>query len=137
MKTRTMLAALAAAVLLAGCGHVQVPGHAATHDFVAGSITVRDYIKGDNGGACVLMSSGYDDIHQGTQVTMSNASGKVVAVTELEEPSLDSHYCVFAFVFHDVPDMDFYQLEVSHRGELVKSRAELDADGWAVHMTLG
>jgi hypothetical protein len=48
-----------------------------------------------------------------------------------------SGFMAFDFVANDVPDADFYTVEVSHRGQISFSKADLEAKGWTAELTLG
>jgi serine/threonine-protein kinase len=83
-------------------------------------------------------TGGYSDMQLGAVVTVRDGSDKVIATGRIvtSEP-LGTHQCHFTFRVSDVPDADFYQVEVSHRGALTFSRTEMDAQGWALALTLG
>jgi hypothetical protein len=70
---------------------------------------------------------GYSDIHAGTQVTVADAAGTVVATGILGSGTARSIVsCEFAFTVPDVPTgEDFYQVTVSHRGTLTYTADEL------------
>ena len=83
-------------------------------------------------------ASGYSDIRAETQVTVSDAGGKVLAAGQLKSGSWDGAYsCVFGFSVSGLPDADLYQVEVSHRGKLVYSRQDLDSKDWKVALRIG
>ncbi|WP_222840696.1 hypothetical protein [Actinosynnema mirum] len=80
---------------------------------------------------------GYDDISEGTQVSVYDASGTIVAISELTNSNyLSGGMCRFNFAVPDVPDGErIYQVEVSHRGKI--SYTEKDARAGAINLTLG
>ncbi|ATE58379.1 hypothetical protein CNX65_25245 [Actinosynnema pretiosum] len=80
---------------------------------------------------------GYDDISEGTQVSVYDASGTIVAISELTNSNyLPGGLCRFTFAVPDVPDGErIYQVEVSHRGKI--SYTEADARAGEVNLTLG
>jgi hypothetical protein len=78
-----------------------------------------------------------DSVVGGSQVTLRDESGKVLATTSLETKLIFSESCDFEFTLSNVPDADFYQLEVSHRGGLTFSKQELESRSWDVRVTLG
>jgi hypothetical protein len=82
-------------------------------------------------------TSGYDDIDQGTQVTVTDGGGKTLGVGALGIGRSESEICTFEFSIPNVADADFYKIEVSHRGELSYSKQELAAKGWRVEVALG
>jgi hypothetical protein len=78
-------------------------------------------------------ASGFSDIHEGADVSVTNTNGKVIALGSLGS----GHYykvhgitksttCVFSFIVSDVPVSEHvYGIEVSHRGELKYHRSDL------------
>ena len=95
------------------------------------------------GSACAG-KGGYDDIQEGGAVTVRDGSGTVIATGRLAEgigiaASEVNDFlpdCVHAFVV-EVPRVDFYSFEVTHRGEIAYSYQEMvDAD-WVVAFSLG
>jgi hypothetical protein len=85
-------------------------------------------------------SGGYDDIGQGAQVVVKDGSGNTIATGELHEGRSQRSYassCSFDFAVTNVSAVDFYSIEVSHRGAITFSREELEAKGWNVGVTLG
>ncbi|MGW4110058.1 hypothetical protein ACWEFJ_04200 [Actinosynnema sp. NPDC004786] len=62
---------------------------------------------------------GYDDIAEGAQVTVYDASGKAVALGKLSNAQYEGSVCSFEFVVGNVPlGENIYQVEVSHRGKV-------------------
>jgi hypothetical protein len=100
---------------------------------ITGSMTLyRDgFITRADGRGCEG-TSGYDDIDEGTQVTISDGRGKTIGIGRSESSS-----CMFEFSVPDVPNADFYKVEVAHRGELSYSKEELASKGWRVEVALG
>jgi hypothetical protein len=81
---------------------------------------------------------GYSDISEGAQVTVRDDAGKVIATGHLGAGGWASGMsCRFDFTIGSVPDAEFYQVEVSHRGPMSYSRADMEAMHWSVEMTLG
>jgi hypothetical protein len=82
--------------------------------------------------ACPAGSGGgHDDIVAGARVTVRDGKGTVLATTVLTGGTPSTTGCTFAFRTH-VPDADFYQVGVGHRGALTFSRDELDKKHWSV-----
>jgi hypothetical protein len=80
--------------------------------------------------------SGYDDISEGTSVTVYGAKGDVVATGELGDSTYASYMCAFDISVPDVPKGErFYKVEVSHRGTLQLSAKE--AENGELAATLG
>ena len=119
----------------------------ATHK-IEGSLVLIDGTLDQN----CLPGGGYSDIQPlVTQVTVSDQTGKVIGLGKLNsgtfsEPSLDvtrvggplwQKSCRFPFTIEHVPEVEFYGIEVSHRGTIRKSLAEMKNDSWKVGLTLG
>ncbi|MGW6273676.1 hypothetical protein [Streptomyces sp. NPDC055060] len=73
-------------------------------------------------------TGGYDDIAEGTSVTVYGASGDVIATGRLGESKPGSYgTCTYAVAVDDVPKGEkFYKVEVSHRGTLQLSAKEAE-----------
>ncbi|GAA2454117.1 hypothetical protein [Streptomyces macrosporus] len=70
--------------------------------------------------------NGYEDLDAGTEVTVTDASGTVVAAGSLEPGEVADYTCVFTFTVDDIPaGSKLYRVEVSHRGALTHTEAEL------------
>lgn len=107
---------------------------------VTGTLSLHDdqLFGADQSGSACQGSGGYDDIAEGAQVVASDGSGKVLAVSQLDAGKADgSGSCVFSFTINNVPYSNFYQLEVSHRGELDYSYQQLSASNFNIATTLG
>lgn len=99
----------------------------------------------DDGSWVCRGDDGYDDIAEGTQVTVYDAAGAVLAAGTLGvgDPQIDNSQsdggdspCALPITVHDVPGgHDMYQVEVSHRGKIAFSAA--DAQAGRVEITLG
>lgn len=123
---------------------------------VTGTVAVEagDGSEGTDGGDCVT-DGGYADIASGTQVTIKDESGKVIALGSLDPghtsevltlPAFNSDTgiiedrpqatkCVFGFSVPNVPEGEsFYSIEVAHRGELRYNRSDL---GTSLALKLG
>jgi len=89
------------------------------------------------GQTCTGMG-GYDDIQQGAAVVVRDESNKVLATSSLKGGKIVAlETCGFDFTVDNVPDANFYQVEVSHRGAVTYSKADLDSKGWKVALSLG
>ena len=126
--------AVAVLILAASCSGA---GHPSRHT-ITGTLTLLTGGTGTADQPC-LGTGGYSDINAGTQVTISNQSGTVVGVGQLGlgisggTLNLD---CLFPFTVVAGP-ADIYEVEVSHRGNVDFSAAQMTAQGWAVQLTLG
>ncbi|HET6704032.1 hypothetical protein [Amycolatopsis sp.] len=88
---------------------------------------------------------GYRDLHDGSQVTLVDETGQIVATAELRRtPGEDTNIVnggvwvrTFTFTFADVPDADRYGVHVgnSNRGTLWKTAEETEREGF--HLTIG
>jgi hypothetical protein len=105
---------------------------------ITGSMTLYSdgFITRADGRGCEG-TSGYDDIDEGTQVTISDGRDKTIGVGSLGIGRSDSSSCMFEFFVPDVPDADFYEVEIAHRGKLSYSKEELASKGWRVEVALG
>lgn len=148
-RTWVGVGVLAVALSAAGCGS----GHSSVTQAKkqAGTSPSRIAVSGDlllavagdtelSGGGCAG-DGGYSDIAAGAAVTVKDASGKIVGVSQLgdgQEQSAAPSYrgaCLFDFTVPDVPVGNFYSIEVSHRGQISVTLAQ--ARSGDVHFTLG
>lgn len=160
MKKTLLAIALTAssALVLTGCsapsftasGTMTVPlNWPVTKDGKSVSLTSsgKDFktIELQDGGICSA-SSGYDDISSGSQVTITNESGEVIALGSLQDGvqsgsagwnyhewisfGKDVAMCSFAFEIPEVPGGEkFYNVSIgnSNRGEITYSEDDLKA----------
>ena len=113
---------------------------------VTGSIVLNvGFGPGRDDGEPCAGEGGYDDIRPGAEVTVRDRTGAIIATSRLDwgvveriiEGDPDRFYCRLPFSVPDVPEADFYSIEVSRRGELTFSRDELEALDWQVAFELG
>jgi hypothetical protein len=140
-------------VLLAGCGgtaQTAEPTPEPTPEAFTIDGTFTLYADEDSiitqtgeGGPNVIAcagSGGYDDIEAGLGVVVRNEDGTTIGTGELTQEGLDDPgsetECTFAFSI-DVPEAEFYSIEVGSRGELTYSAAEMEDQGWRVSFELG
>lgn len=129
--------ALALASVLAGCGVGGIGKEAAPKE-ITGSITLAAYdgYFGDSSGVCIG-KGGYDDLRGGANVVVKDGKGAIIGSSKLGTGSRVVNVgCQFP-INVSVPDSDFYVLEVSHRGEQTYSRADMEAKGYRVLLTIG
>jgi hypothetical protein len=93
-----------------------------------GTFTLTEDVSSDGDGGCAgRYDSGYDDIREGTNVTVYGADGDVVATGALGKSKKVSYSCVFEIAVDDVPKGEkFYKVEVAHRGTLQLSAKEAE-----------
>lgn len=77
-------------------------------------------------------TGGFDDITEGTGVTVYSGNGTVVGTGRLTNGVVFGVRCSFSVVVEKVPvGADFFQVEVSHRGKLTLSAADAKAGKFA------
>lgn len=160
---KSLTAALAATLLLTGCGAVLPSGKASPSSSptpstfnIVGTLTVTagEGSEGTEGGDCVT-DGGFSDISSGTDVTVTNESGKIVALGKLDaghtsavqvlptfnpdtvkiEQVPQATKCVFGFSVARVPEGEnFYSIEMGRRSALRYTRSDLASP---LSLTLG
>ncbi|MEU4097917.1 hypothetical protein [Streptomyces sp. NPDC026673] len=95
---------------------------------LTGTMTLTgDTVLADDGVRCVG-SSGYDDIREGTGITVYDSAGRVIATGNLGAGDNSSLSCKFPVSVPGVPKgSKFYQVEISHRGKITVSSEEAEA----------
>ena len=156
-----LIAAATTALVVLGAGGVWFVTHRGTgptHD-VTGSMLVSGFGNGDDGclagspewvldqlnelvaGATIECpegpGGGYNDIADGADVTVKDGAGDLLGVGALTGGTMTGGGTVFTFTVPGVPDVDFYQVEVSHRGAVTYTKDEMEAAGWVVSFSLG
>lgn len=95
-------------------------------DVMAGGV---NYTGGNAYAGNCQGENGYDDIHAGTEVTVSDASDKVVGLGSLVGGIVtkrnDVNVCGWTFTVTGLPKSAFYKVEVSHRGQVTFPAAQL------------
>lgn len=101
------------------------PGRPATFT-LEGEFTLLEGAS-ENGSGCEG-TGGYDDISEGTSVTVYGAAGEVIATGHLgESEPVTFGTCTFDVAVEDVPKgQTFYKVEVSHRGTVQLSSEEAE-----------
>lgn len=101
-----------------------------------GTLTVSGIGAGLDPGELCSGTGGYSDIDFGTQVTVSDAAGTLVATGTLGLGQKTEQGCEFPFTVDDItPGSKFHTVEVSHRGGLTQTEDDLRAGG--LTFTLG
>lgn len=82
----------------------------------------------------------------GADIVVKDADGTIIAAGAISQSvggkpgfvnRARSRECIFRGSVDNVPESDFYSIEVSHRGAKTYSKAELAASNWALQFTLG
>ncbi|MGW6983415.1 hypothetical protein ACWGE1_28920 [Streptomyces sp. NPDC054932] len=119
---------------VAGAGVVGLAWGLTAADFGGGPdtfSTTGGLILSDSGGYLTVGTAcegkgGYKDIGAGTEVTVTDAAGKVVAAGSLHEGEIVGRACMLRFTVEGIPEgSKLYRVEVSHRGALTKTEQEL------------
>ncbi|WP_244181985.1 hypothetical protein [Streptomyces curacoi] len=94
---------------------------------LTGTFELTDGVVGDDAGGC-KGGDGYDDIFEGTAVTVYDAAGTVVATGYLGDSTREGGTCRFSVSVGGVPTgRGFYKVEVSHRGTVQLTEAQARA----------
>ncbi|OOQ54363.1 hypothetical protein AFM16_06750 [Streptomyces antibioticus] len=94
---------------------------------LTGSFELTEGAVSDGSTGC-KGTGGYDDIAEGSSVTVYDAAGTVIATGYLGDSTLASGSCTFDVAVENVPKgKDFYKVEVSHRGTVQLSGADAEA----------
>jgi hypothetical protein len=99
-----------------------------------GTLTVSGIGSGLDSGDLCSGTDGYSDIDFGTQVSVTDAAGTLVAKGSLGFGQKTELGCEFPFTVDDITPGS-YTVEVSHRGGLTQTEGERRAGGLA--FTLG
>ncbi|MFE6829106.1 hypothetical protein [Streptomyces sp. NPDC057690] len=103
------------------------PGSPATFTLEGAFELTDDATMNDNGGCGGRYDGGYDDIAEGTSVTVYGASDVVIATGVLGDSAYVSGTCTFEVAVEDVPEGEkFYKVEVSHRGTVQLTAEEAE-----------
>jgi hypothetical protein len=98
---------------------------------VEGTLTLDEPVTND---APCFGADGYDDITEGAQVIVTDATGRTVGIGELLEGEGTEEGCEFQFEVDDVPSgAGPYSVEVTHRGKI----AFQESDAQSLDLTLG
>lgn len=104
---------------------------------LSGDFTLLEDAVDDGSDGCEG-TGGYDDITLGTQVTVYDATNKVIGTSSLilSTFSPSDASCVFEVAVDNVPPgSDFYQVEIGRRGRLQLTAVEAQSGGF--HGSLG
>jgi hypothetical protein len=139
---RLFLLVVFVAALGAGCGHID---HA-----IRGTFSFqRNFPVGTADKSVAPPTKNFEDIRAGASVVVKDAKGKILATGTLQEGKVtilrSETYSNFTYLVGRssypfalvVPDSDFYSIEVSHRGAVIFTKAQLSADNWMADITIG
>ncbi len=135
-----LIGLIVGAIVIAACSSGGEPSPTPAQT-LQGTMTLSDgFTKSSFGLAATRFcegEGGYDDMREGAQVTVRDGSDELIASGRLAEGEVVTGGCEFSFAVQDVPTAAFYTIEVSHRGGLAYSAAEMEAADWDVAFTLG
>lgn len=124
-------------VVLAGCSTAQASKPAAPRVLhVSGSISVgySDPTGLPTSGPCQSGGDGYTDVATGAEVVITDDAGATLVITQLGMGAFDAtRHCVFPFSASVPAGKRFYGVQVSHRGTVKESEADMGH----VALTLG
>jgi len=136
--TRWMLVVVIA-IAVAGCGAAASPTPF-THD-VTGTLTLHNDGPVYQSATTCRGDDGYDDIDSETlQAVAKDDKGAIVGtagMTSTRPASAANDQCYMSFTLKALPDAPFYSIEVGHRGAVTYSKADLEARGWTIDLTIG
>jgi hypothetical protein len=133
-----IIAGLVAILVLTGGGIGALLAFGGSSDkTVTGQFVLTDSATAD---ANCVGQGGYSDIGPGTTVILTNETGKILGSSALASgvADADTGTCTYAFTIPDVPtDQAQYAIQVSHRGQVANSKADMVGDGWTFALNLG
>jgi hypothetical protein len=131
--------ALIGVLLLAACGTAATP-IPATHD-INGTVVLHNDGPVYQSATTCRGDDGYDDIDSTTlQAVAKDDKGAIVGtagMTSTRPVSAKNDECYMGFTLKALPDAPFYSVEVGHRGAVTYSKAELEAAGWKIGLSIG
>jgi len=133
-KRGLVIAITAVTVLFVGAGAIAYGFLAPGTVTVTGSLELTDARTAK---ASCIGRGGYSDIHTGTQVIVTDATGSTLALGRLTDGELtsDLDVCRYEFKVTGIPGgHDFYGIEIGHRSRIQRSRDDI---GKPIHLTLG
>src|SRR3569832_507388 len=125
-----------------------------THS-ITGTLVINELIYGVEGQFC-SGENGYDDIEGGRQILVKNNKGEILATGELgqgegvktgigeklEQTAIEAGLgtplkCQFPITIENVPQVDFYTIEIGRRGGMTYTAKDLQQKGWKIELRLG
>lgn len=81
---------------------------------------------------------GYGDLSEGTEVTIRDGAGDLIGTGSLDAgTTVGDGDCTFLWKIGSVPEVDFYEIEVSERGGITRTLEEMESEGWTVVGSIG
>jgi hypothetical protein len=117
------------------CPQFQEGFHVLETAIINGSMTLKDdnpssyYPSVELTGSNCVGAGGFSDISPGTQVTVKNGKGEILATTALEPGEGGRYECVLPFSFEVTEGEDRYVVSVGRRGEVSFSFEDLKHKG--------
>jgi hypothetical protein len=131
------VAVVAAAAFLA----LQASGALTPHHTITGTFDLidssLDFPSIDVVGGTCEGKGGYSDIAPGASVSLKDGDGKLLGSSSLGTGTGSTTRCTFTYTFSNVPEVPFYTVSVSRRGDVTNSLADMQARGWTFGLTLG
>jgi hypothetical protein len=132
------LAVAAGVIIAGGVFFLLQSGALSPKHTINGTFVLRgDSDTISNVGSTCFGDSGYSDIGPGMPVTVKDESGKILGATVLGTGSGNQNQCTFMFAMSGVGDAAIYSVEGGRRGAVSYPRAQLEANGWTVALSLG
>ena len=132
-----LLAATATTLLLCACTQ-QIPGDGRVGELGRPVQVTFALFHSESAANGCEGTGGYDDIGQGTQARLTDEANSLLGVASLGRGVAGSGVCTYRATFEDIdPTLPFYSVEVSDRGQISHSRAELRAENWTFEISLG
>jgi hypothetical protein len=131
----TLVLAVVAVLALLASG-LLTPRHTITGDYILVD-TVQDPLLIAADGSGCRGANGYEDIGPGTPVTLRDGAGALLGTATLSAGKASATECDFTFSIPDVPEVDAYTVEVSHRGRVTNTLADMKEHDWAFALSLG
>lgn len=126
---------VAASTVLVATGAL-TPRHTITGDYILVDTTGSPPLIAVDGSACTG-TGGYGDIEPGAAVTLLDGAGTLLGTTTLSGGTGDATECDFTFSIPGVPEVGAYTVEVSGRGAVTNTLADMREHDWAFALSLG
>jgi hypothetical protein len=140
-KTPFIIGAVVVAVVAVAIGVVALSGGSSSKHTINGTLDLIGYRGTDTGGSTPGLGAkcaghgGYSDLEDGTQVTVKDGAGTLLATGTLSNgKTTNPSTCSWTFTIA-VPESGFYSIEVSHRGALTFMSSSERA--WALSTSIG